>query len=134
MDEGGSPLGLLFAGSILYCAIYQVSGIIEGIMTTFALPTGSYFTVDNVILLKLIMLDSIGRTFGPPLARMQVEAGGKEYGQDCYAWEQLAMTLVTALITEAVLLRNMDEIREYRSVQCGDSKRKSWNEPLTGGP
>merc|ERR1719375_2225607 len=114
MDEGGSPLGLLFAGSILYCAIYQVSGIIEGIMTTFALPTGSYFTVDNVILLKLIMLDSIGRTFGPPLARMQVEAGGKESGQDCYAWQQLSMTLLATVLTEGVLLRSMERIREHR--------------------
>merc|ERR1719440_317691 len=113
-DRGGSPLALLFAGSILYCAIYQVSGLIEGIMTTFALPTGSYFTVDNVIMLKLVMLDSVGRTFGPPLARMLVEAGGKEYGQGCYAWQQLAMTLLAALITEAVLLRSMDNIEQCR--------------------
>jgi hypothetical protein len=113
-QQGGSPLGLPFAGSVLYCAIYQVSGLIEGIMTTFALPTGSYFTVDNVILLKLIMLDSVGRTFGPPLARMIVEAGGKENGQDCYAWQQMSMTLLATLITEAVLLRSMEHIRERR--------------------
>jgi len=133
--NGGVPgFGLLSAGAILYCAIYQVSGLIEGIMTTFALPTGSFFTVDNVIVLKLIMLDSIGRTFGPPLARLLVEAGGKESGQDCYAWQQMAMTLAASLLTEAVLLRSMDEIRERRALSGPeDLQNDLQNEPLTGG-
>lgn len=115
MGTTGSPEWLLAAGSVLYCAIYQVSGLVEGIMTTFALPRGSLFTVDNVILLKLIFLDSIGRTFGPPLARMQVEAGGKDHGQDCYAWQQLSMTLAATLLTEAALLRAMAAMKEISS-------------------
>jgi len=135
VGHGGVPTLLLSSGSILYCAIYQLSGLIEGIMTTFALPVGSFFTVDNVILFKLIMMDSIGRAIGPPLARMQVDAGGKENGQDCYAWQQVAMTLTTILLTEAVLFRSMDTIQEFGKKRSNsfDSCGGASEMPLTTG-
>merc|ERR1719253_949794 len=80
------------------------------------------------------MIDSIGRALGPPLARMQVEAGGKEHGQDCYAWQQLAMTLTAFLLTEAVLFRSMDMVNEFgkKRSNSSDSGHAGTEVPSTG--
>jgi hypothetical protein len=124
-ESGGAAALLLMADSLLYCSIFQVSGLVEGIMTTFALPVGSLFTVDTVIVLKILALDCVGRLIGPPLARMQVEAGGPENGQDGYAWQQMSMTLLATLLTEAVLLRVMDIVEAI-------PRRTSIASPLDG--
>jgi hypothetical protein len=123
--EASTPAILLLAAdSLLYCSIYQVSGLVEGVMTTFALPSGSIFTVDNVIVLKILCLDCIGRLLGPPFARMQVEAGGPENGQDGYAWQQLSMTLMATLLTEAVLLRVMERVSKHEGRKYGKKLSK----------
>jgi len=95
-------LSLLCADALLFPSFMQTGGLTAGIMASFALPAGGFFSLDNLLMLKAASIE-IGRTVGPPMARAVVDVGGLGHGQDLYAQIQCAITLTVIIINEYVL-------------------------------
>jgi hypothetical protein len=91
---------LITADAILFPALMLASGMVEGLLTLFALPPGYLLSLDNILLLLCVWIDCVGRFAGPPLARMNVEY----QGQTGYAKQQLMVTGVAFLIAEFFLV------------------------------
>merc|ERR1712187_98207 len=76
---------LLFADMIIFPAGFYANGIAEGLMMQQAIPS-TYWRQENLVILSLLLV-SLARLIGAPLARFLVHAGGR----NAYAACQLAL-------------------------------------------
>eukprot|EP00927_Polykrikos_kofoidii_P013395 TRINITY_DN15837_c0_g1_i2.p1 TRINITY_DN15837_c0_g1~~TRINITY_DN15837_c0_g1_i2.p1 ORF type:complete len:623 (-),score=79.30 TRINITY_DN15837_c0_g1_i2:54-1922(-) len=92
---------LVIADNLLFPTFMLASGLVEGIMTAVALPPGFLFSLDNVLLMGCIWVDSIGRFAGPPVARANISIAG----QEGYAFQQMVTTAMACAMAEFGVLR-----------------------------
>merc|ERR1712039_918853 len=85
---------LLVADSILFPSMFLADALTSGsmMMTQYLLPNGNCFDANHVVLYKEIS-KGVGRTIGPPLARLCVDSGG----QICYASLQVIIVLLFSI-------------------------------------
>merc|ERR1719191_1528965 len=99
---------LLAADCMLFPCFYLTDGLLQGIMYSHALPTGSLLDVNNISIFLIVFANAVGRFLGPPVARWNVENGG----QWEYALWQLVICFAAIVLLELALFFKAAGIRE----------------------
>jgi len=82
---------VLLADSIIFPTAYLLSGVVNGLVAEYALP-GTLYSLENYVVVDAILQNTVGRCFGPPLARSLFQASGR----DMYASVQLGIGVLSA--------------------------------------
>mmetsp|Transcript_7408 Transcript_7408/g.17528 ORF Transcript_7408/g.17528 Transcript_7408/m.17528 type:complete len:534 (-) Transcript_7408:41-1642(-) len=95
---------ILVADSILFPTIFLGDALTAGIvmMSQHLFPVGTWLDANYVVVFREIC-KGIGRTGGPPVARMTVGAGG----QDSYALQQVILAVAFLLLLEVCVRPNI---------------------------
>jgi len=100
LGPGGKHCGviLLLGDAVLFPTLFLGDSLNSGLMmmSQHLLSAGSWFDANHIILYRGLAVAGCGRTFGPPLARSQIAAGG----QNSYASQQLVLAAVYLLMFE----------------------------------
>jgi len=89
---------LLLGDAILFPTLFLGDGLSSGLlmMSQHLCPAGSWLDANHIMLYRGLMVAGMGRTLGPPSARMQIDNGG----QNSYAFQQFALAVVYLMIFE----------------------------------
>jgi hypothetical protein len=121
------PFIILVGDALVFPCFYFASGLIDGILMRQVSNEG-FFRQETVILMKVLMVDGIGRTFGPPLARSTMFDHGHYYGRDLYASMQAFCIFAAYLVMESTWFASRSHL--YQTVTAVDKKpnEKQFNE------
>lgn len=97
---GGPYCGwmILLGDAILFPTLFLGDGLSSGLlmMSQHLCPVGSWLDANHIMLYRGLMVAGMGRTWGPPAARMQIDHSG----QNSYASQQLALAAVYLVVFE----------------------------------
>jgi len=95
------PFSLLLADGILFPSIFLGDALVTGILMTseHQYPSGSWLDANHIVLYREL-LKGVGRSAGPPWARITVDGGGQGF----YATQQLLLVGSFVVLLEAFVI------------------------------
>jgi len=117
---------LLVGDGLLFPCFFLSDSLVQGVILQHPLPAkASWLNLNGINLFNSLFLDGFARVLGPALSRFHVSA----HGQNTYAGQQLALTLVAGLIAVIGINPRLREVGKDEKPQHSPSNA----EPRTSG-